>query len=662
MTGRSVYTRYKGIGFMKNYFKVRAPRVLIGVVFATVAFIVTYRFSGNLKPCIVFATLFVLFGTINVDECTWGYRTKVIIYLVWFCVSAFVTCFLSELVLNEQLFSIGAFRILLSMLICLIVYLFLDTITLHPVFSVSISAIVLILGTAVNFYVYHFRGSEVQPADLLSITTAGDVAGEYKIVLTPTIIYAFVLIAGYIFLSFALPKIEAKYKGRQRITLLVTDIALIVLFLVLSRNIPFYHYLNIGSKTNGYILNFTLQLKETFVKKPDPYAVETIDDLSRQYVTSETKGPGDYPDIIVIMDESFADLSYLGNEINTNIEVTPYIDSLQDNTFSGFALSSVFGGNTANSEFEFLTGHSLAFFPLGSVAFQQYVDPGDYSMVSELNNLGYTTIAMHPNEGRCWAREVVYDKLGFDEKYFLEAFPNKDFRRDFISDQEMFETLLSQYEKHKESADNPVFIYGVTIQNHGSYEYSGDNYEQTITLEGYSQKYNDVEQYLSMLHETDKAVQTLLNCLAESDHDVVVVFYGDHFPSLNEHFFEEVHGGSFDSLDEQQKKYVVPFFIWTSYESDKGEVELTSLNYLSNFVYATAGIMLPEYNQALSDIMQTIPAINANGYYSMSEDRFLTQVESAGNEKDMLNLYSQLEYNAMFDKKNRNEVFFPFFN
>ena len=72
--------------------------------------------------------------------------------------------------------------------------------------------------------------------------------------------------------------------------------------------------------------------------------------------------------------------------------------------------------------------------------------------------------------------------------------------------------------------------------------------------------------------------------------------------------------------------------------------------------------MLPEYNQALSDIMQTIPAINANGYYSMSEDRFLTQVESAGNEKDMLNLYSQLEYNAMFDKKNRNEVFFPFFN
>ena len=419
----------------------------------------------------------------------------------------------------------------------------------------------------------------------------------------------------------------------------------------------FYNYLNSGSKTNGYFLNFSLQMKETFVKKPNPYSLETITNLSFNYSTSEAKNQ---PDLIVIMDESFADLSYLGSLIFTNMKVTPYIDSLQENTVKGYALSSVFGGNTATSEFEFLTGHTQLFLPTGSVAYQQYVRSNNYSLVSEFNNLGYVTIAMHPNEARCWARDDVYKKFGFDEVYFLDAFPNQDFQRDFISDQEMFETIISKYEDHKETSNEPVFIFGVTIQNHGGYDYSGNNYEKTISLEGYSQDYSDVEQYLSMLHETDKAVDYLLDYLSKIEQDVVVVFYGDHYPSLNENFFEEVHGGSFDTLDEQQKKYTIPFFIWTNYDSKEEEIQLTSLNFLSNYVYASAGIPLPEYNQALHDIMKIIPVINANGYYSLAEGRFLKQYEATGDERNCLNLYNQLEYNALFDTGNRNEEFFPF--
>lgn len=57
--------------------------------------------------------------------------------------------------------------------------------------------------------------------------------------------------------------------------------------------------------------------------------------------------------------------------------------------------------------------------------------------------------------------------------------------------------------------------------------------------------------------------------------------------------------------------------------------------------------------------METIPAINANGYYSTSKKKFLALDEALDSEMESLNLYNQLEYNAMFDNKNKNEVFFP---
>lgn len=626
------------------------------------AFAVTFFFTGQIKAGIVFAILFIIAGAINIEDDTLDIMTELTIYIIWFVASALVTCFLSELVLNEDITSLGVFRIFLGCIICLFLFLLLYSISLRPVASVSIIMSFLVFGTAVNYYVYRFRGSEVQPADILSIATAGDIAGEYKVVLTSTIIYAFILTGIYIFLSLGLPKISISRKLRCRIVTVGTDIILLILFLLLSSNISFYNYLNIGSKTNGYILNFMLQLKETFVKKPNPYSIETISDLSDKYTAVDSSITRDYPDIIVIMDESFADLSYLGDDINTNIEVTPFIDSLSENTHKGYVLTSVFGGNTANSEFEFLTGHSLLFLPIGSVAYQQYIDSGDYSVVNELNSLGYTTIAMHPNKGMSWSRDVVYDKLGFDESYFLESFPGQDFRRSFISDQEMFVTLIESYEEHKKSSDNPVFYFGVTIQNHGSYEYNGDNYIKTISLEGYSQDYTDVEQYLSMIHETDSAVKYLLDYFSKSENDVVVLLYGDHYPSLNEHFYEEVHGGSFNTLSEQQLKYTVPFFIWTNYKSEEDNIPLTSLNYLANHVYTVARIPLPTYNKALEDFRRVIPALNSNGYYSVEQGCFMSLDEAEDeNEKNTLNLYNQLEYNAMFDIKNRDYKLFPLY-
>ena len=355
------------------------------------------------------------------------------------------------------------------------------------------------------------------------------------------------------------------------------------------------------------------------------------------------------------MDESFSDLGVLG-DFSTDTEVTPFISSLKENTVSGYALVSVHGGNTANSEYEFLTGNSMAWLSPSSVPYQQYLRSPSYSMVSWLKlRCNYKCIAMHPYLPNGWNRPNAYRYLGFDECHFMEDFPQEKYVRDRISDQEMFEYLADLYEKEK---SRPLFLFGVTMQNHGSYNYRG-GFTNTVSLSDNIGRFPDVELYLSLIHETDKAVEWLIRYFQNVEEDVVIVFFGDHQPSISDAFFEAVSASSAFSLDERQKLYKVPFFIWSNYDREDEWIDCVSLNYLSSYVYEAAGLALPPYNRFLRELEQTIPAINANGFYSLAERRFLSLDEANAEERLWLDRYEALQYNNIVDKAHRNDALFP---
>ena len=103
----------------------------------------------------------------------------------------------------------------------------------------------------------------------------------------------------------------------------------------------------------------------------------------------------------------------------------------------------------------------------------------------------------------------------------------------------------------------------------------------------------------------------------------------------------------------------MPFFVWANYDIPEENVGLTSLNYLSNYVYQAAGFALPEYNQYLTQLQEAVPAMNSIGYYSKTAGAFLPYSEAKGEEKHILNQYLQLEYNALVDTRHRNSRFFP---
>ena len=436
--------------------------------------------------------------------------------------------------------------------------------------------------------------------------------------------------------------------------LLVSSFLLYGCLFVYCSNLKTYHWQKEGAYYNGYLLEFFAKIKEIKADEPEGYEVNTIYDVANEY--NLKINADELPHIIVVMDEAFSDLNVI-NEVSTNETVTPYISSLKEDTVYGYALSSVFGGNTANSEFEFLTGNSMAWLPYNTIPYQQYVNASSYSIVSYLkSSYDYNCIAMHPYDSSGWNRTKVYSYFGFDEWMFQESFPQEKIFRDYISDEEMFEQMIHVYEQNN---DNPLFLFGVTMQNHGGYKYSGDNYEQIISLTDYADTYSAAEQYLTCIHETDKAVELMVEHFKSVDDEVIIVFFGDHLPNLDNGFYETLNEGSFDTIDEQQKKYMVPFFIWANYDIEEQYIGCTSLNYLSNYMYEAAGMPLPSYNQFLKDVQEVIPAMNANGYFSVANKCFVTYDQAESTEKEMLDLYEQVQYNNLFDVENRNEVLFP---
>ena len=166
------------------------------------------------------------------------------------------------------------------------------------------------------------------------------------------------------------------------------------------------------------------------------------------------------------------------------------------------------------------------------------------------------------------------------------------------------------------------------------------------------------EQYLTLLRESDKALEYFLTELEKAPEDTVVLFFGDHFPQVEGDFFQEVHGGAFETLPEKMEQYMVPFLVWANFDIPEQTVECTSLNYLGRYLLETAGLELPPYYQFLKELEQAVPAVNALGYYSISQQTFLPLEDAQGEEAKWLNDYAIVQYNNLFDQKNRNPLFF----
>lgn len=582
---------------------------------------------------------------------------------VWIALILFLSALLNErlvqylLLDTENREKISSTTEWLNVFCCLIWMLVFLVVTAKLSLACGIGFISLMILSGINYFVYQFRGNEFSYGDFKGASTGLSVASKYNFVLDDRAVYTIIISILYVVL---IRKIKLKINRKWMVRLgAVAAAAVFFSYIgVQTENTVMESWEQKGTYRNGYILNFALGIRDSFVAKPEGYSQEVIAALENKYGTTIQESSEEDPTIIVIMNESFADLRIVG-ELSTTKEVTPFYDSLSENTLKGNALVSVFGAKTPNSEWEFLTGNTMAFLPSGSVPYQQYISGDTYSLTGTLKERNYTCLTMHPYYETGWSRSKVYPLMGFDKSYFIDEFDQSNILREYITDAELYDKIIDQFEAKDQ--DEKLFIMSITMQNHGGYTDTYTNFTNSVYLtDGY---YSDVSQYLSLIHESDQALEELITYFENVDEKVEIVFFGDHQPSLNTNLYRELNGKGLSglTLQELEDLFTVPFFIWTNYESEEGEVELTSLNYLSTLALEKADIELPSYNRFLKDLMEYVPAINARAYYSNVYEMFIHfEDEITAETKELLQQYEILQYNNIFDA-DKSSVLFPLY-
>lgn len=513
-----------------------------------------------------------------------------------------------------------------------------------------------------NYFVLNFRSVPIQPWDLLSIGTAASVAGNYDYTLDRQ---ALLVVLGFLFLlileffcRFTLKKGTWKLRLPMAATLVVMLGAFGLMFHsdeIVEQKLRLYNKLftpTTISYKNGTALAFVMELRYLSVDKPAGYNADTAaqelaaleeESMSEPAMAGAGSDEGEFPNIIVIMDEAFSDPAILG-DFTVNQDYMPFVHSLlegAENTVSGWLNVSVLGGNTANTEFEYLTGNTMAFLPQGSIPYQQYIKGETPSLASRLAGLGYQTVAMHPYNASGWDRDTVYPAMGFSEMYFLPDFDNAAKVRNYVSDQSDFEKIVEIYEN---KGDNPLFLFNVTMQNHSSYTESFDNFDPQIEVEGGSQTLNN---YLSLLSLSDAALGELISYFEEQEEDTIIVFFGDHQTtnSVIEPILKQ-NGKSSSTLteEEQADRYKVPFFIWANFDIEEETGVETSVNYLGAKTLLAAGVPMDGYFTYLSVFSETVPVISAN-HVTLADGTFT----NADDQSELLSDYKGYQYYRLFD-------------
>ncbi len=560
---------------------------------------------------------------------------------------------------------------------------------------IGTNVLLITLGVANNLVVQS-RGVELQFSDLFSIGTAAAVVGGYKFTLASCSVTAIMLTVVQI-LFFSLNRLPKFKKLPLRISSLSTGTVSLLLVIALISTSTGASAIGFQLKSwklqpstyNGFLLNLLHSVSATSVDMPDGYSREELDKLINSYnpekppETSEniqnpptTSTPDDpiatpsdedekKPNVIVIMNETFSDLSSLAasldKEMLVSTEVLPFFHSLSNdapNVVKGTAMASVFGGNTANSEFEFLTANSMAFLPQNTVAYNFYLNSTNcFSIVDVMEAAGYRTVGMHPEPGSNWNRTQIYSYFGFDETYFLEtnangastfvnqnAITEDEMYRGHVSDLTVYNRIIELYENKEEGES--LFTFAITMQNHSGYSTSNFDYTVMMNSPGSS---NAVNEYLSSVNNADAALQALIEYFEAQEEETLIVFFGDHQPSLTSSFYTECLGIDDDASTEVlQLKYQIPYLFWGNFEFETEFAELTSINYLSSHVLEIAGIDKTGFLELLDVIEQEFPAINSFGWWD-SELKFHSFAEEDSDLIQDLRLYKYLQYNRLFD-------------
>lgn len=557
--------------------------------------------------------------------------------------------------------------------------------------AATVGMVALTVFGTVNHYVLRYMGRILFPNDLAGTQTAVNVMGKYSFAPDGYVVGAWALVLVYLLLLFRLGKQQKRrYFSRRWMTwgLGVVSVGYLIAF-YFSPWLP-----EAGIKTqqwdtqcNGFLLNFNIALRYSRVEKPEGYSLEWVTELTDQLLENEggqqmtlwkdpymsstydvtTQDPegaqmepsvtitndpnGTQPvNLLCIMNESLADLSVY-DAMTTSEDTLPFYHSLKENTIKGWMYSPVTGGGTATVEYEFLTGNSVSFLPMGTVAYQLYVKEHMPSLISWANELGFETTTFHPYESSGWNRTIVYEDFEADHQLYEEDVLNPTYVRGYISDACDYEQL-----RHITSAaaGEKTFVFNVTMQNHGGYAQGWNNLPRTTTLTGaLAGTSSQTEQYISLMRESDRALEELISYYSQVEEPTLIVLFGDHQGNLSSTFYQRLYGKALGNrtMEEIQRQYVTPFLIWANYDIDEASDVMISTNYLGTLTAMVSNYPLTGYQRFLAQLYEQVPVINRTGYISQEGLVTAASEDLTAEEQEEIERYSMLSYYNLFQRE-----------
>lgn len=344
------------------------------------------------------------------------------------------------------------------------------------------------------------------------------------------------LVVGALFILYLFWKKGPKYQGKMHyIRNFVGFLAVIAIFagttvLALENRIISSYFGNIAFayQDYGFPYCFSCTLVGTGMNKPYGYGEESIDALTDW----EEEVPEELPNIIFVQLESFFDVTTV-EYLRLSEDPIPYFRSLMDNYSSGaFKVPSV-GAGTANTEFETISGMNMRYFGPGEYPHKTILKKTTCDSVPyALGNIGYNTHAIHNNKATFYSRVDVFPNLGF------ETYTSKEYMD--ISNQTpngwlKDDVLVGAVMDCLESTEGQDYVFTISVQGHGDYPTEKILEDPLITVDGSptEAKNNQWEYYVNMIHEMDWFVEDLINAVDSTGEKSVIVFYGDHLPTMD---------------------------------------------------------------------------------------------------------------------------------
>lgn len=548
----------------------------------------------------------------------------------------------------------------------------------------AVSALLYVISVAEAFVV-SFRSTPIMLWDVLAFSTAMTVADHYAYQFSREMVIAGgALVALNLFLWFFPLKVKG-WKGRLLLSggavgALGGFIMLFYLRIVPSRMLNINMWaMNDTYEQCGYVLSTMISLKYMVKTPPKGYSLAKVRKIGEDFLEAPDIERGDggqsaaedlagenslagiQPvNLICIMNESLSELKTAG-EFTTNQEYFPFLNSLTENTVRGSLCVPVFGAMTSNTEFEFLVSDSMAMLPFGSVAYQFYVKPGVCSLVSVLKDQGYYSVAIHPYPRENWNRNRCYENMGFDEFLDMDSFEGSPMIRSYYSDMADYQKIIQTVEG-KNNPEDKLFIFDVTMQNHGGYEGQYDNFPQEIHLTGSNEgKYPKADQYLSLMKVSDYAFQQLVEYFKECTEPTMILIFGDHQPGVEDEFYDEIAGIPSYQVEDSKRLmwYQTPFMIWTNYQQPSEDMGKMGSVYLSAHMLRLANLEMSPFHHFLLTMWESLPVVHPMGLYEGDGTYYSwSQAESPDCPYQRLVMdYEYLVYNHSLDGRTVAEVF-----